>query len=194
MVIIERPQEKSTAPLAPESPFDANRQPETSVAVERVVPPQPRSVDSYAPNSAEDADTLPPAYDTLIAAGPSTSAPTQDMIGESSRNVSMQNSKQDTHPMVHMYYSSSDQYLTNPPEPGPSLSRKLSSSEHLAPILPSSFSRSPPTTHSYPPFSSMSLDTIGVDLDSGFPETLPPSLENPHPFISHDVTGSDWRR
>ena len=195
MVIIdERPQEKSAAPLAPESLFavSSQSQAETFAAVENSV-----DSSSYAPTSTQDADTLPPAYDTLIVAGPSRSAPTQDLTAGSSRDVSVQKSEPVTHP-IHLYYPSSDQSLTNAkPSPSPSSSsppHKLVSSEQPALILPPSFSRSPPTSHLYSSFSSMSLEVNGADLDSGFPETLPPSLENPHPFISHDVTGSDWRR
>lgn len=185
------PEEKSTAPLAPESPFNVNTQAETSAAPDGISPLQPRRVDSYAPSIT---DTLPPAYDTLSAAGPSRPASVQNSAAGLSRTGSIPNSPPS---MVHLHYSPSASSLTQSPtseKPPNSPSRGLFSSRQLMPSLPSSFSRSPPASSPYASFPPMSLETNGAHLDSGFPETLPSSPENPHPFTTHDVTGADWRR
>lgn len=63
---------------------------------------------------------------------------------------------------------------------------------------PSCFSRGPPSHLEYPAFDSIYLISRGKHLDKGFPLAAPPleshanhSLDV-HPFVSHDVTETDW--
>lgn len=50
----------------------------------------------------------------------------------------------------------------------------------------------------YTPFKPIFLFTTGdssgqsTSLSNGFPMTPPPSKENPHPFVTHDVNEIDW--
>ena len=67
--------------------------------------------------------------------------------------------------------------------------------ESLVNPPPPGFLRAPPPSLPYPPFEPTAL--IGLSktkLDSGFPNTIPPSSMHPHPFVTHDVTEEDWLR
>lgn len=58
---------------------------------------------------------------------------------------------------------------------------------------PLSFSRPPSQEVTYPSFSPTFLICKGKYLYKGFPHAPPPST-SPHPFLTHDVTESDWIR
>lgn len=59
---------------------------------------------------------------------------------------------------------------------------------------PPNFSRQPHPHLSYESFPFTYLLANDKHLDQGFPPIQPPSAMHPHPFISHDVLETDWRR
>ncbi|KAJ7358242.1 hypothetical protein DFH08DRAFT_848111 [Mycena albidolilacea] len=55
-----------------------------------------------------------------------------------------------------------------------------------------SFTRPAPINLERTPFQPMFLFADGNSLGNGFPNVLPPSTNQPHPFFVHDINETDW--
>lgn len=55
-----------------------------------------------------------------------------------------------------------------------------------------SFTRPAPVNLERTPFQPMFLFAEGNSLGKGFPNVLPPSTNQPHPFFVHDINETDW--
>ncbi|KAJ6556559.1 hypothetical protein DFH09DRAFT_923443 [Mycena vulgaris] len=62
------------------------------------------------------------------------------------------------------------------------------------PAQPSSFSRALPPNLPQKAFKAMFLLAEKNSLRAGFPLSLPPSPDQPHPFALHDVSEMDWHQ
>ncbi|KAI8971280.1 hypothetical protein BD414DRAFT_500818 [Trametes punicea] len=94
---------------------------------------------------------------------------------------------------------SSLQEATQPLRPGSGTPSNLPSAatRDLPALLnppPPSFQRAPSPRASYAPFEPIHVPAAGHSLEDGFVSSLPPSLTQPHPFSTHDITQEDWRR
>ena len=59
---------------------------------------------------------------------------------------------------------------------------------------PPSFTRPIATNLAFEPFPQCALQSLGNELDKGWPLTPPHSFAQPHPFVTHDVQEEDWSR
>lgn len=100
-------------------------------------------------------------------------------------------------------------YLRSPTSSGPSGSRERSSSPSFLDKIransgakpsdlldppPPSFTRAASQNVSYAPFPPIASQSLGSNLDKGWPLVPPPSMTQPHPFATHDVQEEDWTR
>jgi hypothetical protein len=61
-------------------------------------------------------------------------------------------------------------------------------------IVPTCFTRKPPSGVTYARFQPMNIRATGHYLNKGFPEEIPISDLDPHAFVGHDVRREDWLR
>jgi hypothetical protein len=101
-------------------------------------------------------------------------------------------------PALHQQYITSSHDSPLPRTPAVAQPRELFSlnrSTHPPNTAqPPSFSRTAPPHLPYNLFPPMCLVANGNHLNTGFPLLSPPSVLQPHPFVTHDVNEEDWTR